>query len=59
MGEFAQVCAELFLHKKFIATSPILNPTPSLDPGSVRYLEPEVRLVSGSTTLQPQLGSIR
>ena len=50
MGEFAQVCVKLFRRDKFIAPSPILNPTPSLDTGFVRYLGTELHRASGGTT---------
>ena len=55
MGEFAQFYAKLFWHEKFGAPIPIPNPTPTLDPGSVRDLEPDLQGESGSTTSQPPL----
>ena len=58
MGEVAQVCAEIFWHKKLIAPSAIQNPTPSLDPGSVRGLETKLRRAYRSTTSRLQLRSI-
>ena len=57
MGEFVQVCAKIFWGKTFIALSPILNPTPIMDPGSERELETELCGASGSTTLWPWLRS--
>ena len=62
MGEFAQVCAKLFWHEKFIAPSPIPNPTPSLAPGSVRDLKPELRGASrsvGTTSLLQLHSAVR
>ena len=59
MCEFAQVCVKPFLRKKFIATRPIPNLTPILDPWSVRYLDPNLRVASGSTTSRPRLRSGR
>ena len=50
MGEFAWMCTELFWRKKFIAPSPIPNPTPSLAPESIRDLEPKLRGASGIMT---------
>ena len=51
MGEVAQVCAKLSWRNKFIAPSPILNPTTILNPGSVRDLEPDIHGESSITTL--------
>ena len=50
MSEFAQVCVKLFWHDKFIAPIPIPNPIPSLDPGYIRHLEPDICGLSGSMT---------
>ena len=50
MGDVAQVCAKLFWHKKFISQNPIPNLTPSLAPGFVRDLEPDIHGASGIMT---------
>ena len=54
MGEFAQVRAKIFWHKKITVPIPIPNSTPSLDTGFITGLEPDPSGASGSTTLRPQ-----
>ena len=53
MCDVMQVFAKLSWHRKFIPSSPILNPAPSLDPESVRRLEPALCGASGSTSSRP------
>ena len=52
MGDFSQVCAKLFWHKKCISPSPIPNPTPILDIGSKGDLVPDLRGLYEITTSQ-------
>ena len=49
MGEVEQIGVKLSWHKKFIAPTPIPNPTHGPAPGSARELGPELRGAPRST----------